>query len=132
MDRILRILLALLVAIGATGAELQPPQASMPMNMECPVLPDGTCPCGMPMPEPGPCVVIPSPVMGPLRTAIAVVEYATAADRVAAEPKPWPATYVLAPWFVDERRVSREPIPADTGPPLLASERSAHLGVFRI
>lgn len=132
MDRFLRILLAVLVAIGATGAELQPPHAPMPMNMECPVLPDGTCPCGMPMPEPGPCVVIPSPVMAPLRTAIAVVEYATAADRVAVEPKPWPATWVLVPRSADERRVSREPIPVDTGPPLLASERSAHLGVFRI
>lgn len=132
MDRLLRILLALMVAIGATGAELQPPQASMPMNMECPVLPDGTCPCGMPMPEPGPCIVVPSPVMAPARSVSTVVEYATAADRVVVEPKPWPAAWALVPRIGDAKRVSLEPIPVDTGPPLLASERSAYLGVFRI
>lgn len=132
MDRLLRIVLALLVTLGAIGAELQPPQASMPMDMECPVLPDGTCPCGMPMPEPGPCVVIPSPVMAPVRTMTVVVEYATAADRIAQEPHPWPVAWERSLASGEAKWIGIKPIPADTGPPPLASERTARLRVFRI
>lgn len=132
MDRFLRILFALLVVIGATGAELRLPQESVAAEMDCPVSADGTCPCGMPMPEPRPCTSIPSPVAPPSRTVSVVVAQAAAADPVPVEPKPWPRTWE-SDWSEPALvRMSAEPIPCDTGPPLLASERSAHLGVFRI
>lgn len=135
MDRFLRILFALLVAIGATGAELRLPQESVRMDMDCGVSADGTCPCGMPMPgrSPQPCnTSAPSPVAVPTRTVTAVIECATAADRRVHEPRPWPASWIVLPRFEDEKWMASEPIPVDTGPPLLASQRTARLRVFRI
>lgn len=134
MDRLLRILFALLVAIGATGAELRLPQGMAPIEMDCQSS-NGTCPCGMPMPlrGPQPCnTSVPSPVAVPTRTFSTVIEYATSADRAVEEPRPWPATWALLPRFEDEKWMVSEPVPMDTGPPLLASERSARLRVFRI
>jgi hypothetical protein len=135
MDKFLRILFAFLVVIGATGAELRLPQEAAQVDMDCTLSPDGTCPCGMPMPQrgPQPCnTSIPSPVAAPTRTVAAVAECATAADQVAREPKPWPAAWALLPRLEDERAMAPEPLRVDTGPPLLASERTAQLRVFRI
>ena len=133
MNRFLRFLFALLVAIGATGAELQPP-VRRAMDC-CPVGDEGPCPCGMPAPARGPQSCgspAPAPVAPPVRAAAVVAEIAVAADTVVPEPLPWPAAWHLDHVALDEAQYQVEPIPVDTGPPLLASERSSRLRVFRI
>ena len=120
-------------ALGAVGAELRLPQDAARMDMDCIPNADGTCPCGMPMPGPQPCnISIPSPLAVPARAITAVVEYATSADQVLPEPKPWPAAWAVLPRFEDAPWAASEPIPVDTGPPLLASERITRLRVFLI
>jgi len=131
MDRLLRILFALLVVIGATGAELRLPE-SRP-DMDCPVSADGTCPCGMPMPTPQSCGhSLPSPGVAPTRAVSVLIECAASADRAMQEPRPWPAAWSLPPRLQNARYATLEVIPVDTGPPLPASERAARLRVFLI
>jgi hypothetical protein len=133
MDRLLRILFALLVAIGATGAELRLPQASFQVDMDCGPGADGTCPCGMPMPGPEPCTItLPSPMAAPTRTVTAVSEPVATADPAGPEPKPWPPTSLMLPLCEGAQPMLPEFRVLDTGPPLLASERAARLRVFRI
>lgn len=131
MDHLLRILLAFFVTIGATGGALRLPQTAVQVEMDCDVNPDGSCPCGMPMPQP--CnTSVPSPIGVPTRSVTTIVESVTAADQVLQEPRPWPSAWNLQPRLRDEKGTRAEPIPVDTGPPLLASERATHLRVFRI
>ena len=130
--RFLYCLFALVVAMVATGAELRLPE---PIQMDCGATEDGTCPCGMPMPErsPAPCSTsLPSPVAVPTQRIKAIIEYATSADQTALEPKPWPVSWTLLHRLDDEKWMASQPIPVDTGPPLLASERTALLRVFLI
>jgi hypothetical protein len=132
MDRLLRFLLVVLVTLGVASAEVRLPEQKV---MDCPMSGAGTCPCGMPMPEKGPqpCGVFQtSPVTAPSRTLTAIIEYATTADRVTREPKPWPASWTVATPFEDEKLQRAEPLPVDTGPPLLASEFAARVRIFRI
>ena len=61
-----------------------------------------------------------------------MVEAVPSADRTNPEPRPWPAAWAADPRLGAEGRRSAEPIPVDTGPPPLASERMSRLEVFRI
>jgi len=131
MNLFFRILLAFALALGAAGAEPQAPERVM----DCPMSEGGTCPCGMPMPEKGPqpCgIALNAPVAPPVRRVTAVIESVTAADVIAREPLPWPDSWKVLSRLEDEKWRRSEPIPVDTGPPLLASERNAHLRVFLI
>jgi hypothetical protein len=131
MDHLLRILLAFFVAVSASGGELRLPQTSVQMDMDCELIPDGSCPCGMPMPQP--CnMSVPAPMAVPSRSVTAIVESLAPADQVLHEPKPWPTAWTLVPRLGDEKGTRAEPIPVDTGPPPLPSERAARLRVFQI
>lgn len=134
MRRFIYCLFALLVVIGATGAELQLPQETAPVAMDCQPS-GGICPCGMPMPQrgPQPCnTSVPSSMAVPTPKVTAVGESATSANQTVREPKPWPAAWTLLALLQDERTMASEPIPLDAGPPLLVSERLARLRVYLI
>lgn len=123
MNRFLRILLALLVAIGAMGAELPPSRA---VRMDC----GGACPCGMPA---QPCETsAPAPLGTPSRVVAVVAEHPATVERWAREPKPWPAEWAPLPRSWNTSRMTFLWLSVDTGPPLLASERAAQLEIFRI
>jgi len=139
MDRLLRILCALLVVLSATAAELRLPMDTAHPDVDCAASTSEHCPCGMPMAPPvGPrsdpqscCTTLPAPMTIPSRATIAV-ERVVSAELALPEPRPWPGTWDLLPTFRDARSGLAGHGPVDTGPPLRASERVAHLGVFRI
>lgn len=132
MDRLIRILFALFLSVGITASEVRLP-VQRPMDC-CATDEDGACPCGMPMPKgTQPCGTnLPSPAAAPARAGTLVVEAVPSADRTNPEPRPWPAAWAVDPRLGAEGRRSAEPIPVDTGPPPLASERMSRLEVFRI
>jgi len=139
MDRLLRILCAFLVVLSATAAELRLPMDAAHSDRDCAASASEHCPCGMPMappvgPQPDPqlcCTTLPAPTTAPSGTTVAV-ERVISAELALPEPRPWPATWSLLPTFRDARSGLAGHGPVDTGPPLPASERVAHLGVFRI
>ena len=138
MRRILYCIFALVMAIGATGTELRLPQV---VDTDCSISGDEACPCGMDMSRRGPqgpqqgaqCnTSVPSPATLPPRKLRTILEYATSADVTTSEPKPWPPSWTLLAQTKSLESRAPEATQVNTGPPLLASERSARLRVFRI
>ena len=130
MRRFFPALIALLVVLGAMGAELRLVETPA---MLCCCGGSGHQSCGMPQRSPHPCGnSIPAPVAAPSRTVAIVVEAVTTAQQRVKEPRPWSATWVWVTDFGPEASALGPVLPVDTGPPPLASERRAQLGVFRI
>ena len=131
--RFLYCLFALVVAIGATGAELRLPMDSVQMDMHCGASVEGTCPCGRPMPQrsPQPCNTAASTPVAVLARAVKTLTAVTlATDPRVAEPRPWPASWgLLSKTGTGSEMTLRT---EEARPPLLASVRSARLKVIRI